>query len=223
VAADSYADVLLKNGIKPRMVQTVTFYVEDEFFQQPIKLSAKGTFSFCYVGGFHPYHILLPVIEAFESLSKKNDNIELRLVGEGPLLRNLQNEVSKRKLTHKIKFVGRLPHAAIPNFLSEVDSVIIPTTYGISANLLEAAAAGKAIITIKRTSDAALEFYFRHRKEIYMADSISPDKIAKAMTLLYEDSNLRNIIAHGARQVAQQHFTEEIARTQLEKLILRIS
>jgi glycosyltransferase involved in cell wall biosynthesis len=223
VAAETYGDTLLENGIRAHLIQTVPFYVEDAFFQRPIKLGAKGAFEFCYVGGFHPYHMLLPVLEAFESLLKTTDAIELRLVGEGPLRNNVEDVVARKKLTHKVSFFGRIPHESIPNFLSEADSAIIPTTYGLSTSLLEAAAAGKAILTLRRKGDATLKRYFRHEKEIYIVSSESPAEITKAMKLLLEDSHLRSTIAKGARRVAQQHFTEEIATTQLEKLMRRMS
>jgi glycosyltransferase involved in cell wall biosynthesis len=220
VAADSYANELIMNGVQENKVHTVPFYIEDEFFQQPIESNLKGPFTFCYVGGFHPYHILTPVIEAFEQLSKKNDNIGLSLVGEGPLRSHIENEVARRKLTQKIKFIGRLPHESLPKFLSRVDSfIVLMHKPGISTSLLEAAAAGKAIITLKRRDDLTLERYFRHRKEILYVEDTSPHKIAEAMELISEDSKVRNTLSVGARKAAKQNFSEEVCLSQLQTLM----
>lgn len=223
VADDSYANELVRNGVQEDKVQAVPFYIEDEFFQQPLKSSVTGAFIFCYVGGFHPYHILMPVIEAFEYLSKRNDNIELSLVGEGPLRRDIENEVSRRRLTQKIKFLGRLPHSSVPDFLSGVDSfIVLMLKPGMSTSLLEAAAAGKAIITLKRRSDMALERYFRHGKEILYVEDTSPQEIAEAMILVSENSKVRNTLSLGARKIAKQYFSEDVCLNQLQRLVQKI-
>jgi glycosyltransferase involved in cell wall biosynthesis len=224
VAADSYANELVINGVQKNRVQTIPFYVENEFFQQPVKSSVNGAFTFCYVGGFHPYHILTPVIEAFEYLSKKNDNIELSLVGEGPLRRDIENEVSRRKLTQKIKFLGRLPHSSVPSFLSGVDSfIVLMHKPGMSTSLLEAAATGKAIITLKRRGDVTLERYFRHGKEILYVEDTSPHEIAEAMMLVSENPEVRNTLSLGAREIAKQYFSEKVCLSQLQSLMQKIS
>jgi glycosyltransferase involved in cell wall biosynthesis len=223
VAADSYAIQLLKNGVQEHRIHTVPFYVEDVFFRQPVKSSKKETFTFCYVGGFHPYHTLLPIIKAFEYISKQNDNVELCLVGEGPLRHDVENEVSRRRLTNKVKFFGRLPHSSIPNFLSSVDSLIIPTAYGISTNLLEAAAAGKAIITLKRRGDTTLERYFRHGKEILYVKDTSPHEIAEAMQLVFQNHKIKNALSLEARKAAKRYFSEEVCFNQLSELVQKIS
>lgn len=223
VAADSYANELFLNGVQKDKVQTVPFYVEDEFFRQPIKSSANDTFVFCYVGGFHPYHLLTPVIEAFEDLSRKRDNVELSLVGEGPLLRDIENEVTERRLERKIKFLGRLPHSSIPYYLSRVDSfIVLMHKPGMSTSLLEAAAAGKAIITLKRSQDVTLERYFKHLKEILYVEDTSPQAIVEAMMLVCENPEVRNTLSHGARVIAKQFFSQEVCLNQLRSLIKRV-
>jgi glycosyltransferase involved in cell wall biosynthesis len=224
VADESYRTELLKNGVKEDKIQVVPFYIEDEFFQVPLKLNASGAFTFSYVGGFHPYHLLMPVIEAFEHISKENDNIELHLVGEGPLRSDIENEVSKRGLTEKIKFLGRLQHSSVPNFLSKVDSfIVLMHKPGIPTSLLEAAAAGKAIITSKRKADTTLEQYFRHGKEILYVKDTSSQEIAKAMILVSENTKVRNALSLGARKIAMQYFSENVSSGQLQELVQKFA
>jgi glycosyltransferase involved in cell wall biosynthesis len=222
VAADSYATQLLRNGVQKNRIQTVTLYVEDEFFQLPVNPSVKGIFTFCYVGGFHPYHLLSPVIEAFEYLSKRNSNVELCLIGDGPLRHHIENEVSRRKLDQKVRFLGRLPHSAIPKIISCADSLIVPTAYGISTNLLEAAAAAKAIITLKRRGDITLEHYFRHGKEILYVDDTSPHEIAEAMMLVSENPKVRIALSLGSRKTAKRYFSKEVCLSHLQELVQKI-
>lgn len=223
VAANNYAIQLAKSGVQSSRIQLVSFFVEDEFFQQPIKWEANERFTFCYIGGFHPYHILLPIIEGFKRLQKENPKVELCFVGDGPLRSKIENEISRAGLAGKVRFIGRLPHSLIPTFLSNVDSLIVPTTYGISTNLLEAAAAAKAIITIKRRGDMTLEHYFKQGKEILYVEETSPDDIANAMRLVSSNPEIRNAISIGARKIARRYFSEKVCLGQFQELVEKIS
>lgn len=223
VADDNYASELVMNGIKQDRILVVPFYIEDKFFQQPLFMGKNEEFIFGYVGGFHPYHILTPVIEAFEYVSKKNNNAKLYLAGEGPLRRDVENEVKVKNLVHKVRFLGELPHLSVPDFLSEVDTfIVLMHKPGIPTSLLEAAAAGKAIITLKRKDDVTLERYFRQGREILYVTDTSPHAIAEAMIRVLEDPRLASTLSRGAREAAQRNFSEAVCLKQLGKLIEKI-
>lgn len=221
--SSSYAAELVKNRIEKNKVYVIPYYIEDEFFEQPLKRVPNETFTFCYIGSFHSYHDLSPLIEGFEQLSKTDKKISLVLVGDGMLRPEIEKMVLERKLQDKIRFRGRIPHSYVPSFLSGVDSfVYLARTKGMSTSLLEAAAAGKPILTFKKKEDASLARYFRHGKEIFMVNSLSPMEIAEAMKLLYIDSRLRSSLSNGARKVAQRYFNREAALRQLNNLMREI-
>lgn len=224
VAADEYGDDLIRVGVKSDRIHVVPFFVEDEFFDQPFKKNASGPFNFGYVGGFHLYHDMLPLIEAFELFIKDETNAQLILVGDGLSRYKIEREVIERKLADKVRFLGKVSHTSIPKLLSQIDCFILLTyASGLPIGLLEAAAAGKPIITVKKETDLTIGRFFNHGKEIYFVNSIALDEITRSMRLLYEDSHLRNTIAYGARQVAQQNFSEKVTLKQLQKLIQKIS
>ena len=220
VAASDYARELIDIGVEKDRIRVVPFYVENEFFKQSMKYDVGESFTFCYVGGFHGYHDLRYLIEAFALFNQSRKNVKLYLIGDGPQRPTVEKEVARRNLGDEIRFFGAVPHSRVPSLLSRADSfIILMQKSGISTGLLEAAAAGKAIITVRRKKDIALNRYFRHMKEMYFVDDVSPAKIAKAMELLYTDSRLRNALAEGAREVAREHFSEEVVVRQLENLI----
>lgn len=221
--SSSYAEELVKNRIEKNKVYVIPYYIEDEFFEQPLKYVPNETFTFCYIGSFHSYHDLSPLIEGFEQLSKTDKNISLVLVGDGTLRPEIEKMVLERKLKDKIIFRGKIPHSRVPSFLSKVDSfVYLARTKGMSTSLLEAAAAGKPILTFKKKEDASLARYFRHGKGIFMVNSLSPMEIADAMKLLYVDSRLRNSLSDGARKAALKYFNREATLRQLNNLISEI-
>lgn len=219
VADDNYAKELVEIGVEKDKIKTVPFYVENEFFKQPIKRTDK-VFKICYVGRFHAYHDLSLLIEAFELASRSLDNIKLVLVGDGPLRPEVDEEIRKRSLVDKVRIMGMIPHISVPSVLSQMDSfVYLIRKSGLSTSLLEAAAAGKAIITLRRKEDNTLSRYFEHGKEIYIVNTFSASEIAKAFELLYDDSQLRNTLAQGARKVAERYFSEETTIHRLRRLM----
>jgi glycosyltransferase involved in cell wall biosynthesis len=222
VAAIEYAGELVKIGVHEDKIHVVAFYVENEFFKQPIK-QAGEVFTFCYIGRFHMYHDLSALIEAFE-LACDLKNIQLIMAGNGPLRPMIEKEVMQKKLIDKIKIAGIIPHSSVPSLLSKADSfVYLSRKSGLSTSMLEAAAAGKAIIALNTKEDKTLSRFFKHGKEIYLVNVFSPQKIAEAMTMLHDDSQLRNILAEGARRVATRYFSEEVTLSQLETLLSSLS
>jgi len=220
VPAVEYADELVKSGIKRDKVYVIPLYVEDEFFNQRVKQSTNGSFKLCCVSGFHSYHNFFPLIEGFEALSKRLENTELFLVGEGVMRPAIERRVLEKNLMDRVKFVGKIPHQSVPYFLSQMDVVVnMSHTPAISTSLLEAAAAGKAIVAVKKKEDQVLNHYFKDGKDILMLNSASPDEIENAFELLYKNSELRNSMAIGARVVAQKHFSKGVALRKLSGLM----
>jgi len=220
VAAEDYSERLMRAGVRKGDIEVIPFSVGDDFFKQLIKSEVGENFEFCYVGRFHLYHGLLPLVEAFDLIDWSEKSIELLLVGDGPQRSLVQKDVVRRRLNGKIKFTGIIPHSSLSSFLSKVDCFILFShTSGIPIGILEAAAAGKPIITLRQKEDSTLSRYFRHGKDIYMITTFSVAEIAKALELLYKDSQLRNTLARGARQVAERHFSEDATLHQLQRLL----
>lgn len=223
VAAPEYAEILVRVGVDGGRVYVTPFYVEDEFFNQPLRTKVGKPFVFGYAGGFHFYHDLTPLVEAFQLLAEENVDAQLVFVGDGVSRPQTKREVMRRRISDKVRFLGRVPYASMPEILSKMDCfVLLTVASGLPIGLLEAAAAGKPIITVKKKEDAVLSRFFTHRNEIYTVKSLSPDEIAKAMKLLYNDSILRNTLAQKARKAAEQHFSQRIARKQLQELIQKL-
>lgn len=224
VASQEYGEQLVKIGVEESKIWAVPFSVEDTFFEQPVKEKPSNPFTFCYVGRFHLYHILVPLVQAFELLVQKRVKAQLLLVGDGVLRNEVEKEIHDKKLSDKVKLIGMSKHSELPTFLSTVDCfILLSRAPGMPIGILEAAAAGKPVVTMRRKNDATLERYFTHGKDILMVESNSPQQIAEGMRIIYEDSGLRNTLAHGAREVAKHYFSEQAATDALHKVLTNIS
>lgn len=221
VPSSDYAMELVKNGVDENKVHVIPYYIENEFFKQSIKYDVNGAFTFCYVGSFLSYHNLSPLVEAFELISQTDKTVRLLLVGDGISRPEMEKMVLDKGLVDRVRFQDRVPHSSIPLLLSsEVDCfVYFARTKGISTSLLEAAAAGKPILTLKKRQDAALTRYFKHGEEIFMISSLSPEKVAEALRLLRRDSKLRNSLCRKAKKTARKYFSRKATIRRLDRLV----
>lgn len=224
VASEIYENELLEGGIQRDRIAVTNFIVDDRFFNSAARCSVGESFRYCYFGGFHLYQDLQPVLEAFEILSKRNPNVELVLIGDGPQRPKLEEEASKRRLTRQVRFLGRVAHESLPSLISSMDCFISLTHKpGLSISVVEAAASAKPIIVFAPKGESTYNNYFHDGKEICIVDSLSPDVIANTMQVLYEDTKLRNSLAQGARKVAERHFSRTVALKQLEMLLQKLN
>jgi len=218
-----YLDELVKFGVKRDRVHVIPFHVEDEFFKQPVRCVADSSFKLCNVSGFHSYHNFFTMIEGFEALSKRRNKIELFLVGQGVMRSAVERKVLEKNLGDKVRFVGKVPHESIPQFLSQMDVFVnMSRSPAISTSFLEAAAAGKAIVAVNKKEDRVLNRYFTDGKDILMLNNASPLELEKALELLYKNTQLRNSMAMGAREVAKKYFSRDVALCQLRGLLSQI-
>lgn len=93
------------------------------------------------------------LIDACERLAKSGFDFECRLVGDGPLLGELREQVERAGLTERVLFLGRRTRDEIAQLLRESDVLVapsIPTSSGrregIPVVLMEAMASGLAVV-----------------------------------------------------------------------------
>lgn len=81
---------------------------------------------FLYVGQLIPRKGLVELVETWELFSNQNPNIELLIVGAGPLENTLKNTIDNKQI-ESINFVGRVPYEDVPRYYAKAEVFIIPT------------------------------------------------------------------------------------------------
>ena len=85
----------------------------------------KNTFNLLYVGGFLDNRGLEHVIEGMSLLEHKND-INLILVGDGPIRNRLEKLVKLKQLSHKVHFEGWQEQEKIKSYIKSSHIGLIP-------------------------------------------------------------------------------------------------
>lgn len=139
-----------------------------------------------YVGNAHPHKNLERLIEAFEIISKRDNNLLLALGGKKDFFyTRLEDEWKDKPIYEKVRFLGFVDEEDMPALYSGAEAFVNPSMYeGFGIQLLEGFSCGTKMVCSNTTSlpevggDAA--YYF---------DPRSVDNIAETVLFALQDNN----------------------------------
>ncbi len=85
-------------------------------------------FTFLFVGRLESFKSVDLLINAFNELNKKMDNLSLVIVGDGSLMQELKGQVESLKLTN-VKFVGYSIFPDVVDYYKLADALILPSDF----------------------------------------------------------------------------------------------
>lgn len=167
----------------------------------------KESTLFGFVGSIFPYHGVDRLISAFASLQ---ENAQLLIVGDGYVLPDLQQQAKTLGIENRVHFTGGVPHSEVPNFIQAMDVTIMATSnwYGSPVKIFEYGALKKAIIApdVVPVRDVMVS-----NEDGLLVDP-TPESIARAMSTLLNNTELRDRLAHSFHEkVVTQHTWIQMA------------
>lgn len=145
------------------------------------------------------------LLEAARRLKEQGYQISYRLAGEGSLKKSLEATAQQLGLQEDVQFLGFV--SDVPGFLAGVDFVVLPSLFeGLGVSVLEAMAAGKAVIASRAGGlpelviDATTGFLVEPRDVAGLADAIGK---------LAHNRNLIRSMGQKARARLEKNFTME--------------
>ncbi len=102
----------------------------------------------CYVGNFKPEKGVDVLVEAMGNLKQESQkDIELVMVGGGPMEDSLKNRARQLGIENRIHFVGRKLHNQIPDWIAACDVFCLPSRReGCPNVVLEGLASGRPVV-----------------------------------------------------------------------------
>lgn len=117
-----------------------------ESYKKQLKLENKIIIG--HVGRFHIQKNHEFLIEIFNEINKKNNNVHLLLVGQGEEESKIRNKIKSLDLEDKVSFLGARNDVA--ELMQTMDVFLFPSIFeGLGLVLVEAQAVGMPIITSK--------------------------------------------------------------------------
>jgi len=149
------------------------------------------------------------VIDGFSQLVKKDPQVRLLIVGDGPAKKHYQAIVKEKGLDDRVIFTGFIPDEELPQVYAACDASVIASKFETQGLVgLEAMASGKPVVGINYR---AVKELIRNGENGFLFED-DPDSCAEAMRAALDHSEeLRS----GARRYAMGYSVE----LSVEKLV----
>ncbi len=188
--------------------------VDVEYFSKPqgqLNKYNDGKLNILFVGRLDPRNGLECLIKAYRQARKKNKNIRLIVIGDGPL-RSYYKIIMKED--DDIHFEGYVNHLR-PDYYLNCDIFCFPVqkaSFGIT--ILEAMAAGKPIICTDLP--AFHDILGKDGQACRFIDPFAPEQFAEKLTELIEDKNLRQTMGEVGCKRVQRFSWPNVTRQVLD-------
>ncbi|MBU1741491.1 MAG: glycosyltransferase family 4 protein [Proteobacteria bacterium] len=188
--------------------------VDLEYFSKPkgqLNKYKDGKINILFVGRLDPRNGLECLIKAYRQARKKNRNIRLIIIGDGPL-RSYYNIIMKDE--DDIHFEGYVNHLR-PDYYLNCDIFCFPVqkaSFGIT--ILEAMAASKPIICTDLP--AFHDILGKDQKACRYVDPFDPQAFADKLTELIEDASLRQTMGEVGFERVQRFSWPQVTKQVLE-------
>jgi glycosyltransferase involved in cell wall biosynthesis len=144
------------------------------------------------------------LIEAASMLPDTARRVHIAIAGEGPSRSHLEQLARDRSITDRVSFVGF--RSDVGDLLAAADVVAVPSLReGLSISLLEAMAAGKAIIASSIGSQREVA---AHGEMACLVPPADPNALQQAIVRLAGDPVLLARLGTNARAVYERCYTE---------------
>lgn len=203
--------------IVPTGIEIDRFYKEnvDEKKVTDLKkklMLLKDDFVIVFVGRIAQEKNIVFLIEAQKEIYKKNNNIKLIIIGDGPESEEYRKLVKKYKLEENIIFTGKVPWDEVPCYYQLADIFATASTSETQGlTVIEAMAGGVAPLCIDDESfrtaviDDLNGRIFKAKKD-YINDVLE----------LYKDRTVLKKLSHQARLNAERHSSKYYAEGVLD-------
>jgi glycosyltransferase involved in cell wall biosynthesis len=216
----------------------------DIFF--PASSNALGTdkkdFEILYVGRGSPEKGIHDLLQAFEMVLKRHQNVRLRLIGgiasgltdfiakvcdDDPLTakvakryrRNYREQLQRMitpEAASRISFEGEVPNHQLPECYRRADLFAFPSAWNepFGIPIIEAMACEKPVVA---TRGGGIPEIIEHEKTGLLVERGNPDELSKAICRLIENESLRSEMGEaGRRRVLERFSWDRIASDLLE-------
>lgn len=159
------------------------------------------------------------LIQGFRTVIDSFKDVQLIIIGTGPLEESLKKKVRELGLEEYVVFKGFVENSSVHDYYLMADIVVVPSIVdsdgfqeGFPVVLIESLAAGRAIISTK-TKGIMEAIQDRHNG--ILVDQKDADKISDALLELLRDKSLRDKISTNALESGKKYDWDIIANEYL--------
>jgi glycosyltransferase involved in cell wall biosynthesis len=155
------------------------------------------------------------LFKAFSELRKKHYDIELMVIGNGPMFNEYQEICRSLGIEKSTKFIGHVANTEVPNLIRDLDLVVLPSyedSFGVTA--IEAMACGVPVVAYD--ADGLKEVMINQKTGILVPMGQSEELSRTIETLLLDEERRKEMGCYGVEHVRQNYDWEENAARVVE-------
>ncbi len=161
-----------------------------------------GSRTLLFVGRLDPQKGPFVLMAAARELLPRHNDLQVLLVGDGPLAENLQKWIAKENLSDRIHLAGR--RNDVPSLMRAAEIFVLPSLWeGLPNVVLEAMAAGIPVVAsrVEGVSDLLVD----DRTGLIVAPNSAPD-LVEAIGRLLNDPQHSHQMGHSAQHFVHTEF-----------------
>lgn len=188
-----------------------------------VERKAKDTVRILLVGRFVEKKGIPYAIKAFSEVLKEYNNIEFRIIGDGPLREDVANLISESDLEGKVVLSGFQSQSVVLKEMEEADIFLLPSVQaengdreGVPVAIMEAQATGLPVVS---TTHTGIPEVVVDGKTGFLVPEKDTCALAQRLKELINNPALRAKMGKEGREYIQSDYDHNIEMRQLERLL----
>jgi len=191
-------------GVARGRIHDIENPIGEEFFHVE-RREEKGTIF--YAGPICPRKNILGLLQAFTGLCRRGVDARLRIAGSATdtaYERRVHGFIRENRLSDRVDLLGNIPPQRVCDELARA-SVFVLISYeeGAPLSISEAMAAGVPVVASDR---CGMPYMIRHGESGYLVDPDDTEDVARHISILLEDEDLRQQMGDRAKATATERF-----------------
>ncbi|MEX2366319.1 MAG: glycosyltransferase, partial [Pseudohongiellaceae bacterium] len=212
-------------GIDPKHVEVMPMGVDLEQTFVPVPDIARQVNRLIYVGRLVEKKGVEVLLDAMQVLIPQFPDIELLIVGDGPLRGALEHKVRDAGMEDSVHFQGSVAHGQLPELYSSSSIAVVPSVIarsgdqeGLGLVIIEAMGCECAVVA----SDLEAIRDIITPETGVLVEPANPDGLTAAITGLLNDPERRNRLAVSGRVRARGLFDWGVSGEKYRRLLLAV-
>lgn len=209
---EAFKDLSLPKAVIPNGIDLQDFHPS---YPKIKKFANNKKINILFVGRIEERKGLIYLLEAYNLLKPKYNNIQLIIVGDGRLKQNCLNYARKNRL-RDVHFEGVKSNEELKKYFSTCDIYCSPAIFGESFGivLLEGMAMGKPVCGF--ANSGYKELLSGTRAEQFLAEPKNSTELAEKLELLIKDKKLREEMGEWGLEHVKQYSWDKVAQRVLD-------
>lgn len=144
------------------------------------------------------------MIDAFEIIKEKKDNVKLVLAGKGGLREELEDYVDSKGLSDDVIFLGHINYTDLPEYYSLADVFVLPSLKeGLGLSIAEAMSCGAPVVA---SNTGGITDIVKEKETGLLVEPKNSLSISGATLMVLDDKKLSSKLVHNAYKHIKQNY-----------------